>query len=144
MVQDWVPPSTVRQVRSFLGFVGYYQRFIPAFSKIAALLHALLQGTAVLGKKQKVTVDWTPECQEAFEALKAALLSAPILADADFTKPFHLYTDASLDGLGAVLSQVHEGRERVIAYASRSLHPPEWNDQNYSSFKLEFLALSGL
>lgn len=63
------------------------------------------------------------------------------MAYADFSQPFRLYTDASLDGLRAVLAQVQEGKERVIAYASRSLQPTERNDQNYSSFKLELLAL---
>lgn len=77
----------------------------------------------------------------AFDNLKQALLSAPILAYADFQLPFRLYTDASLDGLGAVLAQVQGRRERVIAYASRSLHSTERNDQIYSSFKLELLAL---
>uniref|UniRef100_A0A3B3DWZ3 Gypsy retrotransposon integrase-like protein 1 n=1 Tax=Oryzias melastigma TaxID=30732 RepID=A0A3B3DWZ3_ORYME len=70
-----------------------------------------------------------------------ALLNTPVLAYADFSQPFRLYTDASFEGLGAVLAQVQEGQERVIAYASRSLHPTERNDENYSSFKLELLAL---
>ncbi|KAI3374581.1 hypothetical protein L3Q82_021152, partial [Scortum barcoo] len=65
----------------------------------------------------------------------------PILAYADYFLPFTLYSDASNQGLGAVLAQVQEGQERVIAYASRGLHPAEWNDANYSSFKLELLAL---
>lgn len=87
------------------------------------------------------TVDWTPDRQVAFDTLKTALVSAPVLAYADFSKPFHLYSDASLGGLGAILAQVQDSRERVIVYASRSLHPTERNDKNYSSFKLEFLAL---
>lgn len=140
VVQQWKPPTMVKQVRSFLGFVGYYRRFIPGFSKVAAPLHATLTGTSTLGKKDQ-TIAWSPQCQVAFEKLMAALLSAPVLAYADFSQPFHLYTDASLEGLGTVLAQVQGGRERVIAYASRSLHPTEKNDQNYSSFKLELLAL---
>lgn len=133
VVENWSIPSTVKQVRSFLGFVGYYRRFIKGFSKIAAPLNALLVGTASMGQGKRM-VDWTPDCQMAFDTLKAALVSAPVLAYADFSKPFHLYTDASLGGLGAVLAQVQDGRERVIAYASRSLHPTERNDRNYSSF----------
>lgn len=140
VVRDWAQPETTTHVRSFLGFAGYYRRFIPSFSRIAAPLHGLLTGTAALGKKGKPVV-WTPACQQAFEHLKTALLTAPILAYADFTKPFLLYTDASFEGLGAVLSQVQEGKERVIAYASRSLSPSERNDKHYSSFKLELLAL---
>lgn len=138
VVRDWTPPTTVKQVRSFLGFAGYYRRFIQGFSRIAAPLHQLLQGQA---SRPSASVNWSAECQVAFSELKQALLNAPILAYADFNLPFRLYTDASLDGLGAVLSQVQDGKERVIAYASRSLHPAERNDQNYSSFKLELLAL---
>lgn len=137
-VQDWPTPTTVKQVRSFLGFAGYYRRFIPAFSKVAAPLNQLLQGKA---NRPSSAIQWTAKCQCAFDALKQALLTAPILAYADFQHPFRLYTDASLEGLGAVLAQVQDGKERVVAYASRSLHPPERSDQNYSSFKLELLAL---
>ncbi|KAL2102866.1 hypothetical protein ACEWY4_002034 [Coilia grayii] len=133
-VQQWPIPKTVKEVRAFLGFVGYYRRFISGFSCIAAPLHKLLQGTT--GTKM-TRIQWTEDCQEAFEQLKQALLQAPILAFADFTLPFILYTDASFHGLGAVLAQVQEGKERVIAYASRSLHPAERNDQNYSSFSSE-------
>lgn len=137
-VREWEVPTTVRGVRSFLGFAGYYRRFVPGFSKIAGPLNNLLKGSKG-AKTAKVT--WTDDCQAAFERLKEALLQAPILAYADFQAPFRLCIDASLQGLGAVLAQVQEGRERVIAYASRSLHPAERNDQNYSSFKLELLAL---
>ena len=84
---------------------------------------------------------WTQECDVAFNQLKQHLVQAPILAYADYTKPFTVYTDASNHGLGAVLSQEQGGVERVIAYASRSLHPTERNDANYSSFKLELLAM---
>lgn len=140
VVENWPTPSTVKQVRSFLGFVGYYRRFVKGFSKIAAPLNALLVGSACM-RRGNAAIDWTPDCQMAFDSLKTALVSAPILAYADFSKPFHLYTDASLGGLGAVLAQLQDGRERVVAYASRSLNPTERNDQNYSSFKLEFLAL---
>ncbi|KAL2093598.1 hypothetical protein ACEWY4_010910 [Coilia grayii] len=138
VVRDWAVPSTVKQVRSFLGFAGYYRRFIPAFAKVAAPLHELLQGQA---NRPSARIQWTSDCQSAFDHLKQALLAAPILAYADFQLPFRVYTDASLHGLGAVLAQVQDGKERVIAYASRSLHASERNDQNYSSFKLELLAL---
>lgn len=138
VVRNWPVPTTVREVRSFLGFVGYYRRFIPAFARKAGPLHALLRGTG--GSKSR-PVDWTADCEQAFQALKGAMLEAPVLAYADFTRPFRLYTDASLHGLGAVLAQVQEGKERVIAYASRGLHDAERNDQNYSAFKLELLAL---
>ncbi|KAL7862813.1 hypothetical protein SRHO_G00117970 [Serrasalmus rhombeus] len=140
-VKDWATPKTVRQVRSFLGFVGYYRRFIKDFSKIAKPLNGLLGGTGRCKGRGSSSIKWTPDCEEAFSQLKQKLLQPPILAYADFSQPFLVYTDASNHGLGAVLAQQQDGTERVIAYASRSLHPAERNDSNYSSFKLEFLAL---
>lgn len=140
-VREWKAPKTVRQVRSFLGFVGYYRRFIKDFSKIARPLNHLLAGTGRPRGRGSPSIAWDSECETAFRRLKQELLQAPILAYADFNQPFVLYTDASNLGLGAVLAQRQEGVERVIAYASRSLHPAEKNDANYSSFKLELLAL---
>lgn len=140
-VREWAAPQTVKQVRSFLGFVGYYRRFIKDFSKIAKPLNQLLAGTGRPRGRGSPAILWSPECEAAFRRLKDELLRAPILAYADFSKPFVLYTDASNLGLGAVLAQQQDGVERVVAYASRSLHPAERNDANYSSFKLELLAL---
>lgn len=140
-VQNWEPPTTVRQVRAFLGFVGYYRRFIKGFSKIAKPLNELLVGTGRSRSRSSPPVNWTQACESAFHQLKQQLLEAPVLAYANFESPFILYTDASNCGLGAVLAQQQDGIERVIAYASRSLHPAERNDANYSSFKLELLAL---
>lgn len=87
-------------------------------------------------------VGGSPKSQQSFDNLKAALVNAPIQAYADFSSPCRLHIDASFDGLGAVLAQVQDSKERV-AYASCSLHPTEQNDQNYSSFSclLEVLAL---
>ena len=140
-VQDWRTPTTVREVRAFLGLAGYYRRFVPSFAAVARPLNNLLTGVPNDVKSHQCRVEWSPDCQQAFLELKSALTQAPILAYADYNLPFVLYTDASLRGLGAVLAQVQDGRERVIAYASRSLHPAEQNDANYSSFKLELLAL---
>ncbi|XP_044158409.1 uncharacterized protein LOC122944239, partial [Bufo gargarizans] len=138
-VQDWPTPTTLREVRAFLGVAGYYRRFIKDFARVAAPLNALLRGTA--GGPKNRSVKWGPEQEHTFQALKDALTTAPILAYADYHLPFQLYTDASLYGLGAVLSQFQDGQERVIAYASRSLRDSERNPDNYSSFKLELLAL---
>uniref|UniRef100_A0A3B3HUY0 Gypsy retrotransposon integrase-like protein 1 n=1 Tax=Oryzias latipes TaxID=8090 RepID=A0A3B3HUY0_ORYLA len=140
-VQDWPIPSTIKGVRAFLGLAGYYRRFVAGFANIARPLNSLLVGIPATKRSGTQRIVWTPDCKASFDALKEALTQAPILAYADFNKPFVVYTDASHHGLGAVLAQVQEGRERVIAYASRSLHPSERNDANYSSFKLELLAL---
>uniref|UniRef100_A0AAQ4S0K5 Reverse transcriptase/retrotransposon-derived protein RNase H-like domain-containing protein n=1 Tax=Gasterosteus aculeatus aculeatus TaxID=481459 RepID=A0AAQ4S0K5_GASAC len=143
-VSNWPVPSTIRQVRAFLGLAGYYRRFVSGFAKIARPLNNLLTGIPANKKSETRRVQWSSECQAAFDALKRALTQTPVLAYADYTLPFIVYTDASNQGLGAVLAQAQEGRERVIAYASRSLHPTEKNDANYSSFKLELLALKRL
>lgn len=144
-VETWVAPQNITQLRAFLGLVGYYRRFIKDFAKIAAPLNSMLWGTSkrrtqpAAGKAERWA--WGEMQESAFKKLKESLLQAPILAYADFQLPFVLYTDACQTGLGAVLAQVQEGKERVIAYASRSLRPTERNDKNYSSFKLELLAL---
>ncbi|XP_042593640.1 uncharacterized mitochondrial protein AtMg00860-like [Cyprinus carpio] len=117
-VQGWPTPATVREVRAFLGLAGYYRRFIANFSKIAQPLNALLVGIPVDKKSGTRLIEWTTTCQSAFETLKSCLTKAPVLAYADFALPFVVYTDASHQGLGAVLSQVQDGREHVIAYAS--------------------------
>ena len=85
---------------------------------------------------------WMPEHQQAFDALKQALVTAPVLGYPDFDREFMLETNASLQGLGAVLSQQDEtGKLHVMAYASRFLHPSERSMHIYSSAKLELLAL---
>ena len=144
-VKMWPTPSTVKELRSFLGFCSYYRRFIEGFSQIAGPLHDVV--TACVKESSQVRANqlfrslWTPECLRAFEHLKEKLTSAPTLGYADFTLPFILETDASSLGLGAVLYQEQGGRKTVIAYASRRLRGAEKNDQNYSSMKLELLAL---
>ena len=86
--------------------------------------------------------EWTELHQESFKKLKLALTSAPVLAYLNYSKPFLLETDASLKGLGAVLSQEDDNSKmRVISYASRTLKPYEKSMRNYSSAKLELLAL---
>ena len=84
---------------------------------------------------------WRPEHQESFDSLKRALITAPVLGFADFKKPLILETDASHQGLGALLLQEQDGKTRVIAYASRGLRGPEKNQTAYSSMKLELLAV---
>ena len=118
------------QVRSFLGLVGYYRQLIKGFSKIAALSNKLLD-------KNKPFV-WMEECTKACQELNDLLLKEPVLAYTDFSVPVRLYTDASNIGLGAILAQKQEGRERIICCASRMLNKAE---QNYSATKKEYLAV---
>ena len=136
-VKKWPIPKTVTDVRSFLGFTNQYRKFIPKYAHLAAPLNQLVSGDN--SKKKKKEVQWTPECQEAFEALKEHCCTTPVLAYANYKKPFRLHTDASDLGLGAVLYQQDKtGKNRVIAYASRMLSQSE---KNYPAHKLEFLAL---
>lgn len=130
-VREFPIPETVRDVRRFLGMASYYRRFIPQFAKIAQPLHALT--------KKDIVFKWTQQCQEAMDILKLKLISAPVLAYPDFERPFILETDASIQGLGVVLSQVREdGRSHPVAYASRALSPSE---KNYGITDLETLAV---
>lgn len=144
-VAKWPIPSTVKELRSFLGFCSYYRRFIEGFSQTAGPLHDVVnvcvKEISPVRAKQLFASAWTPQCLQAFELLKGKLTSAPVLGYADFSLPFTLETDASSLGLGAVLSQKQGGRNKVIAYASRRLRGAEKNDQNFSSMKLELLAL---
>ena len=98
--------------------------------------------TGILKKSNLPDFNWTKDCQEGFDNLKRALTSAPILTYPDYSKPFILETDASLKGLGVVLLQHSDDNTvRVIAYASRSLRPGEKSMKDYSSAKIELLAL---
>ena len=142
-VKDWPEPKTVTEVQRFLGFTSFYRRFIKGFAGIAKPLHKVCQGGIHVQTKTRARVCYPPliwgtEQQEAFMQLKQACCNTPILGFADYTKPFVLHTDASGDGLGAVLHQQQDGVNRVIAFASRSLSKAE---KNYPVHKLEFLAL---
>ncbi|KAK3741212.1 hypothetical protein QZH41_006221 [Actinostola sp. cb2023] len=145
-VREWKTPTTVKELRSFLGFVGYYRRFCKNFAAIAGPLHELVNTCLKeLKEHRKLKVSftqrWNSNCQKAFDTLKEKLTSPPVLGYVDFSKPFIVETDASNEGLGAVLSQDQDGQRRVIAYASRRLASTERNPTNYSSMKLELLAL---
>ena len=114
-VRDWPVPDSRESLRRFLGFVSYYRKFISNFARIAVPLHALTE--------RSKPWHWTTQCEAAFAALKDKLLSPPILSFPHFDKTFVVDTDASQDGLGAVLSQ--DGDRHVIAYASRVLTKAE-------------------
>ena len=129
-VQDFPVPQSIHQLRQYLGLTSYYRRFIGRFAKIAAPLYRLT--------KKEVKWEWSKECQLAFETLKDKLMQAPVLIYPDFKEKFVLETDASLRGLGAVLSQKKGGLLHPVSYASRSLSSPE---KNYSISELETLAV---
>ena len=139
-VAKWPTPKTVYDVRSFLGFVGYYRRFIKDFSKIAKPIREVITGLENQSKRtaKKTFVEWTEAADFAFEHLKKLCISTPILAYPDYKLPFVLHTDSSSEGLGAVLHWKQDGKLRVIAYASRSVSKSE---SHYPAHKLEFLAL---
>jgi len=130
-VKEMKRPETVTQVKSFLGLASYYRKFVKDFSKIAKPLFNLT-------KKEKKFI-WEEGTEAAFQELKNRLISATILAfpQADGSE-FILDTDASAYAIGAVLSQVQDGRERVIAYGSRCLDKPE---RNYCVTGREMLAV---
>lgn len=151
-------PRTVGECRSIMGLLSYYRQYIRDFSRIAGPLYALLEAdpgtdkqksnntrtTKGKGKNRGTPsnrpITWTGEHQRVLERLIDCLVEPPILGFPDFNKSFILHTDASNQGLGAVLYQEQEGKLRVIAYASRTLTKAEKNYHLHSG-KLEFLAL---
>ena len=144
-VQAWPTPKTLLELRQFLGLASYYRRFVSGFAEIAAPLHelvGLLTGANKGKRRTQIGSLWKSNHEAAFKELKAKLTSAPILGYANFNDSFILETDASHEGLGAILSQVQEGVPRVIAYISRGLRKNERNASNYSSKRLEMLALT--
>lgn len=119
-VRNFPVPKTQKQVRQFLGKINFYNNYIPHSSVTLDPLHNLLR------KGQKFI--WTKGCQKAFDKMKNFLCTQPILAIFDPKLPIHIYTDASLQGLGAVLKQpqpnkeIEENIEKPVAYFSRKLN----------------------
>ena len=128
-VKSWPVPDCLKSVRQFLGFVGYYRRFIPNFADVATPLVTLTD--------KDVPFVWDSCCSSAFSALRASLVDAPILAFPTETGLYILDTDASNFGLGGVLSQVQNDQECVVAHCSRSLRPSQ---RCYCTTKREMLA----
>lgn len=150
-LKTWPQPKTLKELRSFLGFSGYYRRFINDYSKMVKPLNDLTAGYPPLhdlgnkspssqyhNVKEPFGSRWTPTCQEAFETLIEHLCTAPVLGFADPKLPYILHTDASTTGVGAALYQEQEGKLRPLAFASRGLSRSE---SKYPAHKLEFLAL---
>ena len=130
LIDTWPVPENLRQLRGFMGLASYYRRFVRDFAKMATPLNRLLR------KDQRF--EWTDDCQEAFDALKTALTSPPVLALPRDDDKFILDTDASEYSIGAVLSVVRDGLERVVAYAGRALSRGE---VNYCVTRKELLAI---
>lgn len=123
-------PKNVKDVRRLVGLASWYRRFIPNFSTLLTPLFGLL--------KKNTPFLWNSGCETAFEAIRNHLTTAPILTCPNFELPFIVQTDASDFGLGAVLTQVQEGQEKVICYLSRSLTKVE---RRYSTVEKECLGV---
>jgi hypothetical protein len=125
-VKKWPTPVNVKEVRGFLGLAGYYRKFVRNFGILSRPLTDLLKKSAVFR--------WTQLEEEAFETLKASLISAPVLALPDFTQPFEVETDASDKGIGAVLLQ----NKHPIAFLSKAIGP---RTSVLSTYEKEALAI---
>ena len=131
-VAKWPRPTSQTEVRSFLGLVGYYRRFIKHFSKIAAPL------TNLTKVDSDVVFQWDAECEKAFQTLRKVLISAPVLLFPDVTKPFVVYTDASAVAIAAVLLQDQGNGLQPVAYFSKKFSPAELR---YPVYEQELFAL---
>jgi hypothetical protein len=126
IVQNWPTPINVKDVRSFLGMAGYYRKFVQNFGLIGKPLTNLL-------KKGEQFV-WTRQAEEAFQTLKRALVTAPVLSMPNFSQTFEVETDASDKGIGAILQQ----NGHPIAFISKALGP---KNQGLSTYEKECLTI---
>ena len=130
-IKDFPVPKTKKNIRQFLGKINFYGKYIPNISIILDPLHNLLR------KDQKF--NWTEKCQETFDIIKKLLCSKPILEIFDPDLPIHIYTDASIQGIGAILKQPQEnGEEKPCAYFSRKLNESQ---KRKKAIYLECLAI---
>jgi len=131
VISSWPRPKTAKQIRSLLGMTNFYKRFIERYSQRSAALRNLLA--------KDVPFEWGEAQENAFQDLKAALMSPPILRFPDSSRPFYLQTDASLDGISYILGQTDDkGRKFVISYGGRGLRPCE---KKWPITQLECLSL---
>ncbi|KAJ1123231.1 hypothetical protein NDU88_001704 [Pleurodeles waltl] len=115
-IKAWQPPRTQTEVRTFLGLTGYYRRFVKGYGTIVSPL------TELTSKKQSRLLNWTEACQKAFDSLKEAMCTAPVLKAPDYSQEFIVQTDASEHGIGAVLAQLNEeGSDQPVVFISRRL-----------------------
>ena len=152
-VKTWPQPTDLKSLRSFLGFCGYYRRFLANYSAIVRPLTELTKGYAPTQRTHKSAEKhkqgyfkesepfgeiWDQSCTEAFLKIIHCLTNAPVLAFADPNKPYVLHVDASFKGLGAVLYQSYPEGVRPVVFTSRKLYPSELN---YLIHQLELLCL---
>lgn len=132
LVKDWPIPKTTTELRSFLGLVQFFRRFIQDFSRIAAPL------TNLTRKYSNISL-WNEQCTVAFDSLKESLISAPIMRAPDWSKSFRCHTDASQVAVGGTLTQISDdGNEHAVSFFSKRLSPAE---ENYSANDRELLGL---
>jgi reverse transcriptase-like protein len=129
-IAKWPTPTTVKDVRSFLGFCNFYRSFIANFSAVAQPLNNLT-------KKQRQW-SWTDNKQASFDTLKDLCCSYPILRSPDWTKPFYMDTDTSDFALGVVINQEFDNEKHPIAFHSCTLLPAE---RNYDVHDKEMAAI---
>jgi hypothetical protein len=129
-IADWPVPRNLHNVQSFLGTMNFWQKFIPKFSHVARPLHNLL--------RHDQPFEWTPACQSAFQELKNAITSQPIIKAPIRNLPYYLETDSSGFAISGILMQKHDGKFHPIEYYSSSLSPAE---RNYPTPDQELLAI---
>nr|KAG5686665.1 hypothetical protein BaRGS_031375 [Batillaria attramentaria] len=131
-IRDAPRPTTKKQVRSFMGLANYYREYIPNFAAVTAPL------TDLLKKGQPNAVEWGEAQERAFQTVRSTLTEKPVLRLPDPKKTFVLRTDASNDGVGAILMQEHEGKLHLVSYGSKKLSSAE---RKYSTIEKECLAI---
>ena len=130
-ILEWPLPKKPKDIHRFLGFCGFYRKFIQGYSQITRPLEKL--------KQVKAVWEWSKEAQQAFDTLKECFSNPSMLLVPDKTKPFILETDASLEAWGAVLRQYdHNGELKACSYLSKAFNPAE---RNYQIYDRELLAI---
>lgn len=136
-IRDAKTPTSLKSLRSFLGLVNFYRRFIPECAKILTPLTDLL-GKRKRGKRSCKTLEWTPQCEESFREIKEALARVALLAYPEVNAPLSLMVDASNNAVGGVVQQLKGNAWQPIAFFSHRLQPAE---TRYSTFGRELLAV---
>ena len=130
IIKNLMPPTTVKGIRSFIGYARFYRRFIRDFSKVARPLCRLLE--------KDTKFKFNEPCQRSFEEIKSRLVEAPIMEKPDWNKEFEIMCDASDYAMGAVLGQRTDKVFRAIYYASKTFNEAQ---ENYSTTEKEMLAI---